>query len=299
MQTPTDTLILPPRGDRVIELRLSRNTVVAICLSIIVHLIFMLAFNPKLLTLEKPADSQPVPINVVLNPAADKKPAAPEFVPPPPPPPVAVKPIRKLEPARQKPEVRTAEPKAPPVMAATQPSPLPSPTPTPPASLREPAPATDMMSYVNAARERRLANEGYTARDYSELIAQQQRRPTEDEIREANIKRNLQQSTNGFFQVIRKGSRSAQFYFYVRQGDFSNPRKELIGVEAGYDGDIDRAIAKKLIELIRQNYPDDFTYESMVLGHTVRLSARQNDLPGLEDFFVKEIIWVTSNLPRY
>ena len=65
-------------------------------------------------------------------------------------------------------------------------------------------------------------------------------------------------------------------------------------MEVGPDGDINRAIAKKMIEIIRRDYNGDFHWESYRLGRTVILSARQEDNAGLEDFLISEFFGVAG-----
>ena len=61
-----------------------------------------------------------------------------------------------------------------------------------------------------------------------------------------------------------------------------------VEVEAGPDGDVERAIIRKMIELIRQYHQEDFNWESQRLNRIIVLSARQRDNEGLEDFLMKE-----------
>ncbi len=112
--------------------------------------------------------------------------------------------------------------------------------------------------------------------------------PSEEEIRMAKVKRNLQiPGTSGVFQIIRLGPRYAQFSFRAWTTG-SNPRRELIEVEAGPDGDIKRAIIRRMIQLIRQYHQEDFNWESDRLNRVVVLSARPGDSEGLENFLMRE-----------
>ena len=62
----------------------------------------------------------------------------------------------------------------------------------------------------------------------------------------------------------------------------------MIEVDAGLGGDIELAMVRRMIELIRTHYTGDFRWESHRLGRVVVLSARPADQPGLEEFLVKE-----------
>jgi hypothetical protein len=150
-----------------------------------------------------------------------------------------------------------------------------------------------MMAYVNAQRARRQAAQGYTPRDSAEIAARDN--PiSEDDRRSAIIQRNLQmEGTNGIFEIREIGSSHARFSF-LGWKNFSNPKQELVDVEAGPDGDIQRAVVKKMIEIIRRDYKGDFNWESQRLGRTIILSARLEDNAGLEDFLITEFFGVAG-----
>lgn len=168
-------------------------------------------------------------------------------------------------------------------IAATKPVAPADPAPAP--SL---APPTDLLSYVNAARERRRAAETSAERENFEARVNE-REPSVDEIRMANIKRNLQpQGTNGVFQIVSMGIRTGTFSFRGWTKDFSNARRELIEVDAGPNGDMEHAMVRSMIELIRKYYKGDFNWESQRLNRVVILSARIEDNAGLEDFLIRE-----------
>ena len=150
------------------------------------------------------------------------------------------------------------------------------------------APPADLMAYINQARARRAAAGIFDERENTEAMAPG-RQPSEDEIRMANIKRNLQApGTSGIFQIIKIGVRTAQFSFRGWTTDSSNSRRELIEVDAGLNGDVERAIVRRMIQLIRQYHDGDFNWESPRLDRVVVLSARIEDNAGLEEFLMRE-----------
>ena len=262
---------------------MSRNTLIALITSLLLHLILVLAFNPKLISMGEPPSTSS-PFSVTLN-TAPKHPAAepPPMESQPAPPPPVIKKQAKPVPSIQKTPVKTVT--APAVIDKTLAT-----SPPPPQAIapREAAPeATDMMALVNANRARKMANEGYSAKDYADSQPQQ-RALTDDEIREAKIKRNLQEGQRGLFRVLGKNSSSATLGFRGWSNDLNNSHIEIIAVEAGFDRDIDRAIVRKMIEIIRKYYPGDFTWFSTRLDKTVTLSARKEDNAGLEDFLLHE-----------
>jgi hypothetical protein len=157
--------------------------------------------------------------------------------------------------------------------------------PPPPA----PVAPTDMQSFVDAQRARRRAAEGFSGRDQTPPpSAASEREPSEDEIRMANVKRNLMVGTSGIFQIVSIESRSAAFTFRGWTTDSSNARREYIQVEIGTNSSIEIAIVRKMIELIRKYYKGNFNWESQRLDRTVVLSARVEDNEGLEAFMLKE-----------
>ena len=155
---------------------------------------------------------------------------------------------------------------------------------------REPnlAPPADLMAYINAARERHRAAEMSAEREYAEARAKEHG-PSDDEIRMAKIMRNLQpQGTNGVFQIISVGDRTAKYSFRGWTKNVSSARREVIEVDAGPNGDVEREIVRSMIALIRRYYKDFFNWESQRLDRVVVLSARMEDNAGLEDFLMRE-----------
>lgn len=145
----------------------------------------------------------------------------------------------------------------------------------------------DFMSFVQAKRQHNQELEESAARENAEA-----RGPSADELRDQNIARNLQQGgTSGIFEIKSKSIHTAQFSFKGWKNPDSIPKVEIIDVEAGADGDIDSAIVKKMIEIIRREYQGDFNWESQRLGSVIVLSARLSDNSGLEEFLKKEFFY--------
>ena len=126
-----------------------------------------------------------------------------------------------------------------------------------------------------------------------------QRQLSAEEKRMANIRRNLQpQGTSGVFQIISKGVRTARFSFRGWTTDYNNSRREVIEVDAGLNGDVERAIVRRMIELIRKHFNGNFNWESHRLNRVVVLSARMEDNAGLEDFLMLEFFGPDSGFQR-
>jgi hypothetical protein len=154
----------------------------------------------------------------------------------------------------------------------------------PPVRPADPAP-TDFMSMINARRAQRGAVESEAGGRGKE--------PSADDVAMANINRNLAsltrgEGTSGVFQILSKGHRAAQFSFRGWTNDSRNSRRDVIDVDAGLNGNIEQAIIRRMIELIRTHYKGNFNWESHRLGRVVVLSARSEDNAGLEEFMMRE-----------
>ena len=203
----------------------------------------------------------------------------PEPEPPPPPQPRAIETEIPIKPLPEKTVTETEVPVAPPPVAHS-------------------APPTDLASYINAARARRQAAEISDERANTETMSNP--RPlSADEKRMANIRRNLQpEGTSGVFQIITMGVRTARFSFRGWTTDYNNSRREVIEVDAGLSGDVERTIIRRMIELIRKHFKGDFNWESHHLNRVVVLSARLEDNEGLEEFLMIEFFGPSSRFQR-
>ncbi|MGZ0020102.1 hypothetical protein [Nitrosomonas sp. wSCUT-2] len=144
---------------------------------------------------------------------------------------------------------------------------------------------TDLSEYIKARRQAA----GVFDNPETAAPSSAAKQPSADEIRMANIRRNLQNpGTSGIFQIMRIGPRTAEFSFRAWTTGQSNPRLQMIQVTAGPEGDIERAIIRRMIQLIREYYKEDFNWESHRLHRVVVLSAREKDTAALEDFLMRE-----------
>lgn len=176
-----------------------------------------------------------------------------------------------------------------PVMLSDAMTSLPPPPPPPPEKITPPE--LDMSTMLNAARERRRATQE-VAQDNQEA-QQGSRGMSAQEAAEANVKRSMQQAsgrqgTNGVFQIISKSTRMASFSFRGWKSSANNSWRQVIEVDAGLGGNVELAIVRRMIELIRTHYTGDFSWESQRLGRVVNLSARPQDSAELETFMMRE-----------
>lgn len=253
----------------------SRRFILWVTLSLLVHLL-LIAIPMRQRPEEALSVDTPGPLNVVIN--APPPSTAEEIAP---------KPTPKAEPEIKRPVVppRPIQP-APPKLVQPVPTPAPEPLPTPEPTPPRPEPPVDMMAAIATRREARRQAEAAMARGPHD--------PSQSESADANINRNLQFTpgggVGGVFQILSKGTRTAEFAFNGFEARSNSQRRwrEVIEVDAGLGGDIDRAIVKRMILLIREHYDGDFRWESRRLGRVVILSARAEDNDGLEDFMIKE-----------
>lgn len=203
------------------------------------------------------------------------------------------------QPEKQKAAPRPKAPKpAPRTPSVTKPSPVPAVTeqpsvvqapPPPPA---EPAPATDMLAMLNAAREKRRAAEDSAAKE-NQAASQGSRPMSAQEIAEANIRRSMRQAagddgTSGVFQVLDKSTRVGRFAFNGWKANSNRKIQQVIEVDAGLGGNVELAMVRRMIDLIREHYQGDFRWESRRMGKVITLSARKEDSAQLEAFLIKE-----------
>jgi hypothetical protein len=220
--------------------------------------------------------ANPGPLNVTLGVPQPEPPSESTPPPTPVPQPLPVQP-------RPRPQ-RTPRETPPPAVAQATPPALPEPTPA--------APQVDMLAMINARRERRRADEAAAARAGAPPASPAAVSP-QDSATES-IARNLQalgggdEGIGGVFEVLRKGTRTGEFAFNGFRGESQKRWREVIEVDAGPGGDIERAMIRSMIALIRQHYPGDFNWKSPRQGRVVVLSARPEDNEYLENYLLRE-----------
>jgi hypothetical protein len=311
-----EAFLQAPRADRLIRIHLSRNAILALVFSLLIHALILLLIVPKI---ELNQASAPLPRTLEVSlappipaPIIQQSPPETPIAEPLPEPmkQAAKKPPKNTE---KKPKIIAAQPKleaippefsVPKEIVATKPAPevvppkeaenkempakeIPTkeiPTKAQPSANEAPV---DMQAYVNQKRAAREASEADAVKQNAEALARENG-PSEEEKRDAKIKHNFQNGTNGIFEITRLESRSASFAFRGWTGDFSNSRKEFFDVEAKTGQDVRLVMIKRMIRLIRQHYDGDFNWQSQRLGRTIVMSARVEDSAGLEEFLMIE-----------
>ncbi len=267
--------ILPkPAGD--IELRISNTFFITILLSLLLHLLVLLWAHIDIKPV-KPMANPGVqsPLDVSINPGVPLVNPTPQHTSTPPIP-------QPVEPTPRKTVQRAPHPTTHPVMTTRQASPVHMPPPAPPV----PPQATDMASYVKMMRERNHTNQ------LDEPTGGQPEGQTTDAKSDA-IQRNLNSmGGGGIFQITRLDSDSAAFIFRGWGGaTWSSPLNQRYYVHADDNTDIQHALVRKMIAIIREKHNGNFEWYSQRLGPTITKSARPEDNAELENFLIKEFFY--------
>jgi len=157
---------------------------------------------------------------------------------------------------------------------------------------------TDMAAYVKAMQAKRVDSESVAAQVNAEAAARE-RGPTEAQLRDDRVKRNLKYGTNGIFEITSLGARNATFAFRGWTNDYITSRRQFYEVEASGGQDVRLLMIRRMIALIREHYDGDFNWESHRLGRSVVQSARPEDNAGLEDFLMMEFFGSNYKSTQY
>ncbi|MET0322854.1 MAG: hypothetical protein ABW069_19200 [Duganella sp.] len=222
----------------------------------------MVYISPLPITPQKPTPkptTKPTPKKTEAKPTKPTKPAPPT----------------KATPAPAKPTV--SQPKletfVPPVQATM--------TPPPEQDMSE------MLSKRRAARE--AANPAPAPSPAAESDAERAMRIAKANIAGANARGGPDANDTGGVFSVDKRSNSADVKFRGWNTNFKRKWLQQIHVEQGAEKDIETAVAKEMIKIIRKEKPGDFEWESRRLGRTVKMSARKEDEQELMAFLLKEM----------
>ena len=190
-----------------------------------------------------------------------------------------------------------------PTPRVTRKSPLAVPPEQPPAPPQPPRPPPipefDMAAMIEARRQQRRAIQEAQQASGPRIA----NAPTQEQLTQSHIDRNLRmdrgQGVGGVFEILRKGTRTAEFAFNGWRPDTEKRWREVIEVDAGVGGDLELAIVRRMIELIRTHYTGDFRWDSHYLGRVVVLSARPADQQELEEFLQREFFGQPTVKPAY
>ncbi len=146
---------------------------------------------------------------------------------------------------------------------------------------------TDMAAYIAKRRQARGARSEQPA---EESDAQRGMRNALANIAAINGRGGQDPNeTGGVFSVTNKTFSHADVKFRGWNPNFKRRWLTTASVDRGSEPDIETAIVKKMIELIRKEKNGDFEWDSHRLNKVVTLSARPQDEQELTDFLYKEM----------
>lgn len=158
----------------------------------------------------------------------------------------------------------------------------------PPKKIEPPA-EVDMAAYIEARRRARGANQ-------NEQPAEESEDARATRIAKANIAAANGRShgddkneTGGVFSISNQTFASAEVKFRGWNPNFKRRWLQQVAVEQGGELDIETAVIKKMIELIRKEKTGDFDWDSQRLQRVVHMSARVQDTEELQAFLFKEM----------
>lgn len=286
----------------------------AVVVSLLIHIAVLWQWHSPLDRKKGGEEDAQKRLTVQLMPAARPAPApapAPALVPTPPSPP---RQAQRAVPRKAAPKPPAA-PKAPAVLALKRPAPQSSIAPTTPALIAPPvpapapapsrAPAEGDMSAAIDARRRARANLAAAAPQNLEPQPQAVEDETAKRLRiqrenmglapaQARVFGYDPSKSGGVFQIERIGYDAAEFLFFGWNKDIKRNTMQHIEVRKGNNPDIRIAVVRKMIAIIREYEPAEFSWDSAKLRKSITLSARQSDNAGLEDF----MLWEFFDVPR-
>lgn len=264
-----------PSNGQVWHFTVRRRTAVIIALALLFHIALLWLILVKTSSIERDKKRGENQVAMVYFPTPPAPPT-PTPTPQPPQPPSKTIPL-----AANKPRF-TPPPKS---SSALPPPPVTVPTITPP-----PQEEDDMMARIEANRKRR-ALEAQALAQNEEVEDDNQRALR---IAKANFAASQKRAgsdkeeSGGVFQIDRQSFSSAEFTFRGWNATMRRMWPQKYEVRQGQEPDIEVAIVKKMIEVIRKYKDGDFQFESQRMGRTITLSARVGDTAQLQQFLLRE-----------
>jgi hypothetical protein len=278
-------------------------------LSLIIHIAVMWVWLPRIrLVAANPQEAiesgGPLAVRLAALPSNPTAAAAPS-----PPPAAAVRPPTTRPPtlalrALPKPATPTIAAPISPIPNVIAPPPATPPVPGTKAAPTPPIPAEmDLSAYMAAKRRARGETESPGPQGAASEPAESDT-ARRDRIVAANLAAvrtpnlgNDPRNGGGLFEIKRLGSDDAEFMFYGWNKEIKRRVPQMFEVKRGTNGNIQIAMVRKMIGIIRDYEDGDFAWESRRLGRVITLSARPSDNGELEAFMMKEF-FDTSGSPR-
>lgn len=300
----------PPKG--AITIKLDKRLLLTGLASLLLHLAIVWLFAPKLFSIGEPQPEAPKTLNITLAPPQKAEAAGvPEPIVPnevlPEEPVVPEKPAKLKPPAKPKTKPKPKKSSKPvPVKKAEQsPIQVPKAIEEKPAEVpkreapTEPLPGEDMQAYVQRQKLARLQKQGLSDQDAEEILANNNPK-SGGSSRDARIRKNLDlDGKNGIFQIRYINLNHAEFSFKGWKNNVNTARLEVFKVESSQHQNIQIAIIRKMIEIIRRDYSGDFNWVSQRTRETITLSARPADTASLESYLMGEFFGPGTQYRRY
>jgi hypothetical protein len=158
------------------------------------------------------------------------------------------------------------------------------------------SPSDDMFTQLEAARKRRAeANARADEAEPQAAAPAQQSTQSDNSVALANIASSLKhargrdrRNEGGVFEIRDVGYRSAEVVFWGWSASSRRNSMRLFTVDQGTEVDIETAVVKKIIDVIREEKNGDFIWDSHRLGRSITLSARPQDTAELQQFLLRE-----------
>jgi hypothetical protein len=146
----------------------------------------------------------------------------------------------------------------------------------------------DMAEYIAKRRAARGATDPSNTTEESEA-ARGTRNALANIAAVNNRGRDDANQSGGIFSISNKTFHSMDLKFRGWNPSFKRRWLTSVTVEQGSEPDVETAVVKKMIELIRREKTGDFEWDSHRLGRVVTMSARPQDTAELQAFLMKEM----------
>jgi len=261
---------------------------VTLVASLLVHAVALLVLLSQLPTAgpsQEAVEEESAPVQVQLAGATPLPPPAAA-----PAPAAAAAPVPRPRPAPARPRFRPSPPVAMPRIEP-QPSRTPAPAPpvaaAPPVPQTKPAPQGDFLSFVQSNRRARGEAESSesdtSAADFNRKIAANLPSAAHGVAAQRPIR------GGGMFEMKRMTYDDAAFEFFGWNTEMGRRTPQLIEVRKGDNANMQIAVVRRMIVIIREHEHGDFTWESGRHGSIVTLSARPADTAALENYLLHDM----------
>lgn len=156
------------------------------------------------------------------------------------------------------------------------------------AKREEAPPEMDMSEMLAKRRQARGATDPSSSTEESEA-ARGTRRALANIAGINNRGQDDANESGGVFSISNKTFHSMDLKFRGWNPNFKRRWLTSVTVEQGSDPDIETAVVKKMIELIRREKTGDFEWDSHRMGKVITMSARVKDTAELQAFLMKEM----------